>query len=85
MLACTAAQPASQSAPQDHALNIPASEMKWQKIFPEAGERSAEDRHPSFGSQNRGDEAFITVDGPWDINWVNGPPKPSDLMGGVRL
>jgi hypothetical protein len=46
MLACTAAQPASQSAPQDHALNIPASEMKWQKIFPEADE--APRRSPSF-------------------------------------
>lgn len=22
---------------------------------------------------------FITVDGPWDVNWVNGPPTKSDL------
>jgi mannose-6-phosphate isomerase-like protein (cupin superfamily) len=22
---------------------------------------------------------FITVDGPWDINWVNGPPTEKDL------
>jgi mannose-6-phosphate isomerase-like protein (cupin superfamily) len=22
---------------------------------------------------------FITVDGPWDVNWVNGPPTRADL------
>ena len=22
---------------------------------------------------------FITVDGPWDVNWVNGPPTKGDL------
>jgi quercetin dioxygenase-like cupin family protein len=22
---------------------------------------------------------FITVDGPWDVNWVNGPPTAADL------
>lgn len=22
---------------------------------------------------------FITVDGPWDVNWVNGPPAKSDM------
>ena len=22
---------------------------------------------------------FITVDGPWDVNWVNGPPTKADL------
>ncbi len=28
-----------------------------------------------------GDDAlvFITVDGPWDVNWVNGPPTKADL------
>lgn len=23
---------------------------------------------------------LITVDGPWDLNWVNGTPKPSDML-----
>lgn len=23
---------------------------------------------------------FITVDGPWDVNWVEGPPTAADLM-----
>ena len=22
---------------------------------------------------------FITVDGPWDVNWVEGPPTAADL------
>jgi quercetin dioxygenase-like cupin family protein len=22
---------------------------------------------------------FITVDGPWDVNWVNGPPSKADM------
>ena len=25
--------------------------------------------------------AFITVDGAWDVNWVDGPPKPGKVMG----
>ena len=25
--------------------------------------------------------AFITVDGAWDVNWVEGPPKPGKVMG----
>ena len=27
---------------------------------------------------------FITVDSAWDINWVAGPPKPSDFVGGRK-
>jgi len=25
---------------------------------------------------------FVPIDGAWDLNWVDGPPKPSDLIGG---
>ena len=25
--------------------------------------------------------AFITVDGAWDVNWVDGPPKPPKVAG----
>jgi quercetin dioxygenase-like cupin family protein len=40
-------------------------------------------RHEAWTTPQEGALLFITVDGPWDINWVNGPPKPSDLIGGV--
>jgi mannose-6-phosphate isomerase-like protein (cupin superfamily) len=150
MLDCAVARQAPQrTPPQEHALNIPASEMKWQRIFPEFGERSAEIailhsdprtgatrlmirvpkdshvplhwhsanethtivsgvfvmecegrrqalpagsfnyipskmKHQAWTTPEEGALLFITVDGPWDVNWVNGPPKASDLMGGVR-
>lgn len=149
VLGCAGLQPAPQTVPQDHSLNIPASEIKWQRIFPELGERSSEiamlhsdsktgatrlmirvpkDFHvpPHWHSANEthtilsgvfimecegrrqslpagsfnyipskmvhqawttpeeGAVLFITVDGPWDINWVDGPPKPSDVLGGLR-
>ena len=27
---------------------------------------------------------YITVDGPWDVNWVNGPPTRADMLGGRK-
>ena len=27
-----------------------------------------------------GSVVFITVDGPWDVNWVEGPPTNADLI-----
>lgn len=136
------------TAPHDssaHHLNVKASDMKWQRIFPEIGSRSAEITilrvdpttqatqlmirvpknfhvpqhwhtanethtimkgtfilesegkrealragsfnyvpskmvHEAWTKPNEGALLFITVDGAWDVNWVNGPPKSSDLM-----
>jgi mannose-6-phosphate isomerase-like protein (cupin superfamily) len=28
---------------------------------------------------------FITVDGAWDMNWVNGPPTRADMLGGRKV
>ena len=41
-------------------------------------------KHEAWTTPEEGTVLFITVDGPRDVNWVNGPPKASDLMGGVR-
>jgi hypothetical protein len=27
-----------------------------------------------------GSVVFITVDGPWDVNWVQGPPTSADVI-----
>jgi len=27
-----------------------------------------------------GSVVFITVDGPWDVNWVEGPPTSADII-----
>ena len=129
-----------------HHLNVKSGDMKWQRIFPELGARSAEITilrvdpttkatqlmirvpknfhvpqhwhtanethtimkgtfiidsegkresleagsfnfvpckmvHEAWTKPNEGALLFITVDGAWDINWVNGPPKASDLIG----
>jgi quercetin dioxygenase-like cupin family protein len=37
--------------------------------------------HEAWTKTNEGALLFITVDGAWDINWVNGPPKGADLVG----
>jgi quercetin dioxygenase-like cupin family protein len=128
-----------------HHLNVKSSEMKWQKIFPELGARSAEIAmlhvdpttqatqlmirvpknfhvpkhwhtanethtiikgtfilesegkrealgpgsfnfipkkmvHEAWTKPNEGALLFITVDGAWDVNWTDGPPKASDLI-----
>jgi mannose-6-phosphate isomerase-like protein (cupin superfamily) len=34
--------------------------------------------HEAWTKPGVGALIFITVDGAWDINWVNGPPKPED-------
>ena len=128
-----------------HHLNVKSADMKWARIFPELGERSAEITilhvdpttqatqlmirvpknfhvpqhwrtanethtivkgtfifesegkrealgpgsfnfvpskmvHEAWTKPDEGALLFITVDGAWDINWVNGPPKASDLI-----
>lgn len=142
---------AGQSAPEaaSHALNMKAADIKWDRIFPELGERSSEISilrvdpktqatqlmiripanfhvpmhwhtanethtvisgtfvmecegkrtvlgvgsynyvpskmtHEAWTTTREGALLFITVDAAWDINWVNGPPKPQDLLGGAR-
>ena len=132
-----------------HHLNVKSGDMKWERIFPELGERSAEItilrvdpttqatqlmirvpknfhvpkhwhtanethtvisgtfimecegkretlgpgsfnyvhskmHHEAWTTPGEGALLFITVDSTWDINWVNGPPKPEDLIGGMR-
>ena len=135
--------------PQPHVMNITPDQMKWDRIFPEIGEKSAEItmlrvdpetkatqlmirvppnfhvpkhwhsanevhvilsgtfimecegmretlaagsynfipktmQHEAWTLPNEGALLFITVDGAWDINWVNGPPKSEDLSGGIK-
>jgi mannose-6-phosphate isomerase-like protein (cupin superfamily) len=137
-----AAQESSDIA--NHAVNILFSDLKWQKIVPELGERSSEIAilrvdlktqatqlmirvpknfhvpkhwhtanethtivsgtfmiecegkraelgpgsfnylpskmpHEGWTKPSEGALLFITVDAAWDINWVNGPPKPEDF------
>jgi mannose-6-phosphate isomerase-like protein (cupin superfamily) len=38
--------------------------------------------HEAWTTPNRGALLFITVDSAWDVNWVNGTPRPADLRGG---
>ncbi|MDZ4724454.1 MAG: cupin domain-containing protein [candidate division Zixibacteria bacterium] len=131
-----------------HSFNVLPEEFKWERIFPEFGERSAEivilhvdsktggaqlmirvppnahvpkhwhtanethtvmsgtfvmeceghrqaltagsfnyvpskATHEAWTTPTEGALLFITVDAPWDVNWVNGPPKLEDLVGGV--
>lgn len=135
------------AAEASHAMNLKPEQMKWDRIFPELGEKSAEITilhmdpktgatqlmirvpknfhvpkhwhtanethtvvsgtfviecegkrdtlkagafnfvpgkmaHEAWTTPGEGTLVFITVDAPWDINFVNGPPKPSDLIGG---
>jgi len=35
--------------------------------------------HEAWTKAEEGTLLFITVDGAWDINWVDGPPKPEDF------
>lgn len=128
-----------------HHLNLKPSDLKWQKIFPELGEGSAEITilhvdpatqatqlmirvpksfhvpkhwhtanethtimkgtfiiesegkrealgpgsfnfiprkmvHEAWTEPTKGALLFITVDTAWDVNWVNGPPRASDLI-----
>lgn len=35
--------------------------------------------HEAWTKPDQGALLFITVDGAWDINWVDGPPKPADF------
>ncbi len=36
--------------------------------------------HQAYTTSDEGALLFITVDSGWDINWVNGPPKPEDFL-----
>jgi mannose-6-phosphate isomerase-like protein (cupin superfamily) len=130
-----------------HALLINAHDLKWMRIFPDLGEKSAEItivhvdpithatqlfirvpknshvpmhwhtgnethtvlegtfvmecdgkrgaltaggfnfvparmHHEAWTTPSQGALLFITVDAAWDVNWVNGVPKPADLIGG---
>ena len=40
--------------------------------------------HEAWTKPNEGALLYITVDSAWDINWVAGPPKPSDFLGGRK-
>jgi quercetin dioxygenase-like cupin family protein len=40
--------------------------------------------HEAWTAPEKAAVLFITVDAAWDINWVNGPPKSADLVGGMR-
>lgn len=138
-------RPAALQDSSAHHLNVKPSEMKWQRIFPELGARSAEITilrvdpstqatqlmirvpknfhvpkhwhsanethtimkgtfilasegkrealgpgsfnfiptkmvHEAWTRPNEGALLFITVDSAWDVNWVNGHPRASDLI-----
>ncbi len=133
----------------DHVMNVRFEDIKWQKIVPELGDKSAEIAilrvdsvtkatdlmirvpknthvpkhwhtanethtivkgtfilecegkretlgqgswnyipskmaHEAWTKPDEGVLLFITVDSAWDINWVGGPPKPSDFIGGRK-
>lgn len=40
--------------------------------------------HEAWTKPNEGALLYITVDAGWDINWVGGPPKSSDFLGGTK-
>ncbi|HEY2923401.1 MAG TPA: cupin domain-containing protein [Candidatus Eisenbacteria bacterium] len=40
--------------------------------------------HEAWTPKKEGALLFITVDRAWDVNWVNGTPKPSDMIGGLK-
>jgi mannose-6-phosphate isomerase-like protein (cupin superfamily) len=40
--------------------------------------------HEAWTKPDEGALLFITVDSGWDINWVAGPPKASDWIGGRK-
>ena len=40
--------------------------------------------HEAWTTPTEGALLYITVDSAWDINWADGPPKPSDFLGGRK-
>ena len=40
--------------------------------------------HEAWTKPNEGALLFITADGAWDVNWVNGPPKREDFATKVK-
>ena len=44
----------------------------------------AKTHHQAWTKPDEGALLFITVDSGWDVNWVNGPPKPEDFAGGRK-
>ena len=40
--------------------------------------------HEAWTKPNEGALLYITVESGFDINWVDGPPKPSDFLGGRK-
>jgi hypothetical protein len=62
------------------------SDLKWDKIIPDLGKNSPEicflRVDPTTHATSlliRTSKAIITVDGAWDVNWVEGPPTAADL------
>jgi mannose-6-phosphate isomerase-like protein (cupin superfamily) len=39
-------------------------------------------QHEAWTTPTQGALLFITVDSAWDVNFVNGPPKMADMVGG---
>lgn len=137
------------SQPAEHAMNVRFTDLQWEKIVPELGDRSSEiailrvDQktqatqlmirvpkdfhvprhwhtanethtvvqgtfiiecegkretlgqgswnyvprkmvHEAWTTPEEGAGLFITVDSAWDLNWADGPPKPSDFLGGRK-
>jgi hypothetical protein len=40
--------------------------------------------HEAWTKPDEGALLFITVDGAWEIHWVDGPPKPEDFLRAGR-
>ena len=71
-----------------HSANETHTMIKGTAVFEHGGNRHelgpggfnyipAKTQHQAWCSQ--GSVVFITVDGAWDVNWVNGPPVKKDL------
>ena len=149
VFAQTPQRPQTSQDASAHHLNVKFQDMKWERIFPELGERSSEITvlhvdpktqatqlmirvpkdfhvpkhwhranethtiisgtfiiasegkrealgpgsfnfmpskmiHEAWTKPDEGAVLFITVDAAWDINWVDGPPKVSELIGGLK-
>jgi hypothetical protein len=65
-----------------HPLNVAIKDMKWQKLVPQLGDQSSEIAILRVDAKTQATQIMIRVPsnyhGAWDINWVNGPPKPED-------
>lgn len=55
----------------DHPINIRFQNLKWEKVVPELGEKSAEITILRVEPETKATHL-----------WVDGPPKPPDFLGG---